>query len=141
MSSAGTPFLCDTINGIIDGNLNKVKQDHEKATLAPPVKKEEGDVNWSLTAQQLYNKFRAFTPWPGICCMICGKMIKLLDIKVSDLSHNQQPGDVLETTKKYLRICCGNGSVLDVFLLQPQGKKPMTPYCYCQGNELPECLA
>jgi methionyl-tRNA formyltransferase len=141
MSQAGTPFLCDTINGITDQNLEKQSQNHEQATLAPPVKKEEGDVDWSLTAHQLYNKFRAFTPWPGICCTVCGKLIKLIKIKVSDLSHDQQPGDVMEINKKYLRICCGEGSVLDVLELQPQGKKPMTPFCYCQGNQLPECLA
>jgi len=105
------------------------------------VNKDEGCVDWNLTAQQLYDKFRAFTPWPGLFSVICGKTIKLLEIKPSELTHQKNPGDVLALDKKSLKVCCGQGTVLEVFQLQPQGKKPMTPYCYCQGNQLPECLA
>ena len=140
MSEVGAPFLTDTIHNIISGTIQKQPQDHDRVTLAPPILKEEGQVSWDLTAQQLYNKFRAFTPWPGLCCTVCGKMIKLTQIKPMDISHDQQPGDVFCMDKKSLQVCCGEGTVLEVFQLQPQGKKPMTPHCYCMGNQLPDCL-
>ena len=66
---------------------------------------------------------------------------KLTKIKVSTQTHDRQPGDIISINKKSLQVSCGNGTVVDVTELQPQGKKPMTPYCYCLGNKLPDCLA
>lgn len=140
MSREGAPFLLETLHAIVDGTIEKIPQDHEKATLAPPVQKEEGNVDWQLTAQQLYNKFRAFTPWPGICAVSGDKRFKLTKIRVSKTSHDSEPGTMLGWDKKCLRICCGNSTVIDILEFQPQGKKPMPPYNYCQGNELPDCF-
>ncbi len=140
MSREGAPFLIDTLMNIKEGKISRLPQDHEKATYAPTVRKEEGAVDWNLTAGKIFNKLRAFTPWPGIyfCCQ--GKSFKVTEARVSPLSHQQQPGMVLSRDKQSLRVCCGNGSVLEIFQLQPPGKKPMSPYCYCMGNELPKCL-
>lgn len=140
MSREGTPFLIDTIEAILENKIGKSPQDHEKATYAPIVQKEEGLVDWQSTARQIYDKFRAFTPWPGICRRVGEKLFKLTKINVSGLTHDKNPGDVLSRDKQSLKVCCGSGTVLEILELQPQGKKPMTPYCYCLGNELPDCL-
>lgn len=140
MSNEGASFLVDTVNQILNGKITQTSQDHSMATYAPMVRKEEGIIDWNLNANQIFNKYRAFTPWPGICFCSKGKSFKLTKIKISDIKHHQSSGDILSWDKKSLKICCGNHTVIDVFELQPQGKKPMTPYCYCMGNELPECL-
>lgn len=140
LSTIGAPFLNETIHGILAGQLQKIPQDHCRATLAPPILKEEGTVQWNLTAQQLVNKYRAFTPWPGLNCEIKCKWFKLTHVKVSPLTHHQQPGDVLSMDKNALNVCCGQGTVLEILEFQPMGKKAMSPYCYCRGNQLPECL-
>ena len=141
MSQEGAPFLIDTIKKIIEKKIQKYPQDHEKATYAPMVQKEEGTIDWrNLTAREIYNKFRAFTPWPGICFCSLDKTFKLTKLKVTTLSHDKKPGDVLSWDKESLKVACSQGTVLEVLELQPQGKNPMTPYCYCMGNELPECL-
>ncbi|MCP5049985.1 MAG: methionyl-tRNA formyltransferase [bacterium] len=140
MSEEGAGFLCDTVEGIINGSLTKVPQDHEKATLAPPIEKSEGRADWGLSAERLVNRLKAFTPWPGLCCYAVEKQFKLTRIKVSELVHEREPGDVLGMDKTSLRVCCGEGSVLEILEFQPQGKKPMTPYQYCMGNELPDRL-
>lgn len=141
MSREGAPFLINTIKEIVEKKIHKYPQDHEKATQAPMVQKEEGTIDWRyLTAQEIYNKFRAFTPWPGICFCSLGKTFKLTKIKVAALTHDKQPGDILSWDKKSLKVACSQRTVLEVLELQPQGKKPMTPYCYCMGNELPDCL-
>ncbi len=140
LSLQGTNFLEETLIDILEGKIQKYPQDEERATFAPPVQKEESEVDWGLTAQQIFNKFRAFTPWPGLCCIANNKQFKLTKVRVSTLSHDKQPGDVLAMDKKTLKICCGNGSVLEVLELQPPGKRPMTPFCYCLGNKLPDKL-
>jgi methionyl-tRNA formyltransferase len=140
LSLQGTDFLEETIVNILERKIQKYPQDEEKATFAPPVQKEESEVDWGLTAQQIFNKFRAFTPWPGLCCITDNKRFKLIKVKPSTFSHDKQPGEVLAMDKSALKVCCGNGSVLEVLELQPQGKKSMTPYCYCLGNKLPDKL-
>lgn len=140
LSEEGTDFLVQTVNDILDGKIEKIPQDESRATYAPPLKKEEGKVDWNLSAQQLYNRYRAYQPWPGLFCEANGKLFKLTDIHVSTESHNKEPGTVLEMNKKLLKIACAEGSVLEILNLQPPGKKPMTAFCYCLGNQLPEKL-
>lgn len=141
MSKQGAPFLVDTLEAILAGRLTKSPQDHNQATYAPAVRKEEGSIDWNLTAQTIFNKFRAFTPWPGLFCCTCEKRFKLTAINISSLSHQLSPGTVLAIDKESLKICCGNNSVLEVLEIQPEGKKNMHPYCYCRGNELPGCFS
>lgn len=141
LSLEGADFLRETIINILEGKIEKFPQDESKVTYAPPIQKEESQVDWNLTAQQIFNKFRAFKPWPGLCCAAENKRLIMTNVRVSELSHDKQPGHVLAMDKKNLKICCGKGSVLEVSELQPPGKKPMTPYCYCLGNQLPEKLA
>jgi methionyl-tRNA formyltransferase len=137
LSIEGKDFLLETMTGIFNGTLGKYPQDESKATYAPPVRAEESFILWEQTAQEIYNKFRAFTPWPGLCCSAGEKRLKLTTMKVSSLTHTKNPGDVLSMDKKKLLVCCGQGTVLEVTGLQPPGKKSMTPYCYCLGNQLP----
>lgn len=137
LSLQGAGFLKETISGILDGKLRQYPQDESKATYAHPVRKEDSHVDWRQTAQQIINKARAFTPWPGVCCGVGEQRFLLRKIKLSDLSHDKEPGQVLAMDKESLRVCCGGGTVLEVLELQPPGKKPMSPYCYCLGNRLP----
>lgn len=137
LSNAGVGFLKQTIQGILMGKLRQNPQDESKATYAPPVQKEEGHVNWNLTAHQIVDKARAFTPWPGISCCVDDRRFILTKVKTSGLSHNKGPGDVLYMDRESLKICCGHGTVLEVLEWQPPGKKPMSPFSYCLGNQLP----
>lgn len=141
LSRDGAGFLRRTMTDILDGNIEKYPQDENNVTYAPPVQKEESVVDWKHTAQKIFNQFRAFSPWPGVCCDAGDRRLKLANLKVSTLSHDKQPGEVLSMDKKKLLVCCGNGTVLEVLQMQPPGKKPMTPYCYCLGNQLPPTLA
>jgi methionyl-tRNA formyltransferase len=146
MSQEGVSFLVDTLNNIFKDKLEKKPQDHSKATLAPLIKKEEGHINWNLPAEKILDKFRAFYPWPGLFCIHENKLFKLSKIKQwepmnSDCScADKKPGDVVEMTKKGLRVCCGENTFIEILEFQPQGKKPMTPFTYCLGNPLPDSL-
>ncbi|MCP5107209.1 MAG: methionyl-tRNA formyltransferase [bacterium] len=141
LSTEGAGFLRETVTGILAGTLETYPQDESKATYAPPVQKEESHLDWDLTARRIYNKFRAFTPWPGVCFQVGEKRVILKKINLSPLTHDKRPGDVLAMDKKMLKICCGGGTVLEVLEIQPPGKNPMTPYCYCLGNRLPDKLS
>jgi len=140
MSQVGAPFLIETLKAILSGQLRKYPQNHDMASYAPPLKKEEGKVNWSLSARQLYDKFRAFQGFPGLFFHDGSLSFKIIEISISAEVHRKKAGDVFSLDKNSLKVCCGERSVLEIIRFQPQNKKPMTPYSYSRGNVLPAHL-
>src|SRR6202051_2516193 len=65
MSEAGAPLMAETLRGIVSGKLIPQPQNHEEATYAPLLKKEDGRIDWNRPAQEIYNRMRAFDPWHG----------------------------------------------------------------------------
>ncbi len=134
LESAG--FLTDTLHKIISGKIEKEPQDHSQATYAKPVSKKEGIINWEQDASSIFNKFRAFYPWPGISFFSGDKKITIKKMKISNTTEDKDPGTVLSVTKDSLKVSCGNKSAIDILLILPQGKKEMTPYIYSLGNSI-----
>jgi methionyl-tRNA formyltransferase len=82
LAEAGAPLIVETLRGLASGAITPTPQDKSQATLAPPLKKEDGRINWSLPAQNIYNRMRGFQPWPGAFttfrgrqCAIWGKPV------------------------------------------------------------------
>ena len=92
----------------------EVEQDHARATLAPKIEKEEGLVRWSEPARTIYDKFRAFDPWPGVFT----ETLKLVD--VAPASGSGEPGSVLGIDDGVV-VACGEGA-LRVRTIQRAGK-------------------
>ncbi len=138
MSALGANFLLECLEGIFEGKIDKKKQNHEKATFAPAIKKEEGIINWQLSSDEIINKLRAFTPWPGICFNCENKKIKIIKAKsLPDIKGRE--GDVLNIDKEGLLVACNDGAVL-IEEFQPECKKAMKPADYVRGNKLPSRL-
>jgi methionyl-tRNA formyltransferase len=92
----------------------EVEQDHANATLAPKIEKDEGLVRWSEPARAIYDKFRAFDPWPGIFTA----SMKLIDVAPAD--GRGEPGAVLAIDDGVI-VACGEGA-LRVRTIQRAGK-------------------
>ena len=65
LAGIGAELLIDAISQIEAGTIERRKQDDAKATIAPVLKKEDGVIQWSRSAPEIYNRLRGFTPWPG----------------------------------------------------------------------------
>jgi methionyl-tRNA formyltransferase len=65
IAEAGGPLMVSTLRGLDGGSITPVAQDSSQATFAPPLKKEDGRIDWSLPAGVIYNRMRGFQPWPG----------------------------------------------------------------------------
>ena len=92
----------------------EVEQDHARATLAPKIEKEEGLVRWDQPARAIYDKFRAFDPWPGIFTAT----MKLID--VAPVAGSGAPGTILGIDDGVV-VACGEGA-LRVRTIQRAGK-------------------
>jgi methionyl-tRNA formyltransferase len=92
----------------------EVEQDHARATLAPKIEKEEGLVRWDAPARAIYDKFRAFDPWPGIFTAT----MKLIDVAPAEGSGT--PGTILGIDNGVV-VACGEGA-LRIRAIQRAGK-------------------
>ncbi|MEN8223279.1 MAG: methionyl-tRNA formyltransferase [Acidobacteriota bacterium] len=136
MGVEGAEFLTETIQKIISGKIKKEPQDHSMATYAKAVSKNEGKINWEESSAEIFNKYRAFFPWPGISFFSGEKKITIKKMKLSIDRKNAPPGTVLSVTKESLKVSCGNNSAIEILSILPQGKKEMTPYIYSLGNSI-----
>jgi methionyl-tRNA formyltransferase len=97
-------------------------QEHASATLAPKIEKSEGEVRWNDAASTIYNRFRAFDPWPGLFVRHGEETIKLTELHPAGGSG--APGSVLELGEDVV-VACGDGAIRILEMQRPG--KPRTP--------------
>jgi methionyl-tRNA formyltransferase len=133
LAELGANSLLTTLDDLQAGNITPVVQDDALATYAHKLDKQEAQLNWNNTAQQLYNQVRAFNPWPVAFFMVDNKAIRVWQSKVIEEQHDKQPGTILHADKKGIDIACNN-SVLRLLQLQPPGKKAMNVTSFLNGR-------
>jgi len=106
-------------------------QDNSQASLCKKISKADGEVSFD-NAQTLYNKYRAFTPWPGVY-LKSGLKLKEISLEESQ-SHNQE-GKILSIDTKSIRVGCKKGSIR-IHRVQPESKKEMDISSYINGKRL-----
>jgi methionyl-tRNA formyltransferase len=82
LSELGATVLIETVEGVANGTLTAVPQNHSEATLAPMLKKEDGYIDWRMPAEQIHNRVRAFNPWPGMVAKFRGRVCKILKTRI-----------------------------------------------------------
>jgi len=142
LSREGSHFLINILKKIIGGKIEKISQENHKATYAGILKKGEGRIDWDLPAKKIFNRFRAFYPWPGSFFFMNEKKFTITDasLSISGEIRKADPGDICSLTKEKMDTGCGENYVLEIRSFLPQGKKEMTPYTFSLGNKIPEKL-
>jgi methionyl-tRNA formyltransferase len=111
--------------------LTPVPQVDADSTHCTKITKAEGKIAF-VDAQREYNKFRAFTPWPGI---YLESGLKLLEITLEGYCKKNNPGEILEIDDESIVVGCELGR-LRLFKVQPPSKKPMRVIDYLNGKRL-----
>jgi len=116
LSTLGAGALLTVLRDVERETAVETPQDHERATLAPKIEKSEGEVSFEESARTIYDRFRAFDPWPGIFVQSGGEMVKLTDLRVVDASG--EPRTVLSIDED-LVIAAGDGAIRVVEMQRP----------------------
>ena len=113
-------------------------QDHTQATQAPMLSKAMSPVDWTRSAQEVFNQIRGLYPWPGASTTaITGEPIKLWGAQVVEQHTDALPGTIVAAGKQGIDVACGEfNHVLRILELQPPGKKRMTAAAYLAGNPI-----
>ncbi len=112
-------------------SFTPVKQDELQATHCSKITKADGEVIFE-NATQLYNKYRAFTPWPGT---YLASGLKLKSIKLEDKLSSNEMGKILQIDAKSIVVGCKEGS-LRIFSVQAPSKKEIDIISYINGQRL-----
>ena len=118
LARIGAAELVKVLSQLDEGTAVAREQDHAAATHAPKIEKEEGRVRWSEPAAVIYNRFRAFWPWPGLSAEIGGETVKLASIEPA--AGAGAPGQILGTAE--LIVATGEGA-LRLIEVQRPGKR------------------
>jgi methionyl-tRNA formyltransferase len=130
MAAAAGPLLIDTMTRYAAGQITPQPQPTAGAGYAPQLKKTDGLLNWREPAQQIVNRVRGVTPWPGAYTYWRGKTIKVLAARAVEGAG--APGAVLRA-KKELVVAAGTGAV-SLCELQMEGKKAMDAAAFLNGS-------
>ena len=116
LSTLGAEALLTVLRDVERGTAVETPQDHEQATLAPKIDKAEGEVRFEESAKTIYDRFRAFDPWPGIFVQSGGETIKLTDILLGPISG--EPRTILSIEDDVV-IAARDGSIRVVEMQRP----------------------
>ena len=140
LSELGASTLMDTINGMREGKIKPIPQTGE-ANYAPPLKKEDGKIDWNRTAEELFNFVRGMYPWPSAFCYFNDERIKIIRVRSQKSEVRSQketvPGRIVKASDGEMIVETGKGFLV-VEELQPEGKKVMSAKAFLAGRKLKE---
>lgn len=135
LSAMGADLVLETLAGLEDGSVKPKPQNHDEATLAPILTKEDARINFTRTAKQISDRLRGFQPWPGAFTTFRGKQLTFHAVRPSTTRVvSLKPGEV-ETNDECLLVGCGENSTLEILELQLEGKKRMTAKEFANGYQ------
>lgn len=120
------------------GKVKERKQREESSSYSPQISKSDGKANWALEAEEIYNRLRAFTPWPGMKTNFRGDDIKI--VWAVPMDWEQAPigvtGTFLGMRQGRIAVLCGDSTILGIEELQRPGKKPVRASDFVNGEHL-----
>jgi len=137
MSEAGAPLMVETLRGIAAGTLSGRAQDASAATYAPMMKREDGRVDWSRTAREIYDRMRGFAPWPGAFSTLRGKTCQILGRPSEDTRGGQEPGTI-HVRQSGIYVSCGGATEIRISSVKMEGSRAMDAVEYARGARLTE---
>ena len=137
LAQLGAELLIETISTFVAGRISPQAQPAEGSTYAAKIKKEDGRIDWNLSAQKIWNRLRAFTPWPGAFTFLKTELKpQLLKIwKVEVVGKSGIAGTILSADKTGIVVGCGENA-LRILELQREGGKRLTAEQFLAGVPL-----
>ncbi len=135
LAQAGARLLLETMMRMKGGDIQPIPQDHSKATYAPPLKKENGRIDWRREAGEIDCQVRSLFPWPGAFTDWEGQLLKIYKGEVRKGTPAGKPGAVLWVGSDFIEVETGR----DLFLIkevQLEGKRRMNIRDFLAGHSV-----
>lgn len=130
----GSDLLMDTLREIECGDCRRIPQDHDQSTYAPIMDKKLGQIDWNKSAVEIRNLVRGTQPWPSAYFRYGDKNVKVLEVEVSDKTHKEEAGYVVDVNKDGIEVNTKCGTLI-LKKIQFPCKKAVTIEDYLRGND------
>jgi methionyl-tRNA formyltransferase len=141
LAKAGASLMVETLAGLAGGTIHSQPQNHEGATYAPMLNREDGRMEFAArTATELYNRWRGFQPWPGAFTTLDGKKLivhrmEAIKAPCSVAAGLQEPGQLCVEDHR-LFVACAEETWLELVEVQLEGKKRLAAAEFLRGTPL-----
>ncbi len=140
LAELGATLLADTLPAILNGSLKAIPQSSTGMSYAPLLTKQDGRLDFTLGAEELSRRIRAFSPWPGSFCFLgraeaegARQRVQVLTAEVVPGIPNGVSGTVVNCDKQGIVVCCQH-SLLRLTTIKPAGKKAMAGGAWVAGR-------
>jgi len=130
LASIGADLMVETLRGLQAGSIHPRPQDNSQASLAPILKKEDGLVDFSRDAVEIFNRIRGFQPWPGAYTKFRGKTLQITKARPTP---DALPPAELRADSNHLQVGCGHHTSLELLEVQLEGKKRTSAADFLRG--------
>lgn len=136
LSFLGANLLKETLPSIISGTNDSIAQNESEATFASNINREDEKIDWTLSAEQIYNHIRGLSPWPVAYTVMDDGNLKIYASRI-EKDKTGEPGTIIETTKKAIIVATGSKDAIALTDIQVAGKKRMLAANYLSGVQTP----
>ena len=137
LARMGGELLTETLELLERGEAPRTAQDLAAVTFAPLLKKEDGQVDWTQSAERIRNLIRGTVPWPGAFCFVAGGRVRLWEAQTesSSAAAEGEPGRVVEIGPEGIVVAAGDGLVR-LTEVQPENKRRMPATDWSRGARI-----
>jgi methionyl-tRNA formyltransferase len=135
LARLGARMITPALRDIVEGKALFIPQEHDKATVVPILKKGDGRIDWSLSAESIRNRIRGLDPWPGAFTFWRGKRLRLWQAEAKDAGSAGKPGDVLSVDGEGVTVQTGGGT-LRLKSVQLEGGRRMQVEEFLRGHKM-----
>jgi methionyl-tRNA formyltransferase len=134
LAKSGASLMIETLAGLEAGSIKPVRQDEAAASLAPILQREDALVDFNRRANDIYNRWRGFQPWPGAYTFFRGRKLSLHRlVPAVPMAAQSHPGE-LAVDRDRLFVAAGANTWLELLEIQLEGKKRMPVGDFLRGT-------
>lgn len=156
LAELGAELLLDVVELIASGRAGETPQDEARATYAPKLTKDEGRIDWGLSARVIHNLVRGLQPWPLAATRLGDQRLLIHRTEVAKSPPEQEkvpatfsekvpgteggggsqapPGSIVAAGSEGVLVRCGDGNLLRIIEIQPEGRRVMSVRDFLAGH-------
>lgn len=136
LASLGARLVVEVADRLAAGTAHEVAQDDSLATYAPKIERHEGTVDWTLPARRIHDLVRGLQPWPLVSAWLGGARCLLHRTQPAEESSGAPAGTIVQASGGVIAIAAGDGRLLRILDLQPEGRRVMSAREFLAGRRL-----
>ena len=133
LAERGADLMLRTLHRMESGGIVPIPQDHTRASLAPILEKEAGEIDWTQPAVRILNRIRGLSPWPGAYTFYEDKRWRVWRAALAGGMAKGKPGTIVQVDREGVAIATGQG-LLNLLEIQPANGRRMTVREFLAGH-------